>query len=178
MAVEFAALDKGEGAGAAQRSGGIARSAPTRFQLEVSHANEEQLRFLIFKCGQCFRESVFGPTLWVRLCGIFDEPGESCGKIWCETTQLVMKDECRGLGDDQVVAVSKCLGKLGLRPFRQCIAESFQGGEFGLESAFCRHGTTGSGLRSCGHFSPARGAAPELQNRRMIFALESRRAGC
>src|ERR1700722_7643847 len=50
-----------------------------------------------------------------------------------------MKSECGGLGDDQVVAMSKRPGKLGLGGFRRCIAESFQRGEFGVKDTFCKH---------------------------------------
>jgi len=50
-----------------------------------------------------------------------------------------MKDECGGLGDDQIIAMAKRLGKLGLGGLRRRIAESFQCGEFGVEGTFCRH---------------------------------------
>jgi hypothetical protein len=52
MAVELAALDEGEGARAAERSGGVGRAAPDGFKLDMVHAGEEEFRPLIFECAR------------------------------------------------------------------------------------------------------------------------------
>jgi hypothetical protein len=68
MATKFAALDEGQGTRTAECPGGIRRSSPAPFELDVAHTREKEFVFLIFKGGKGFGECILGPALWVRLC--------------------------------------------------------------------------------------------------------------
>lgn len=105
MAVQFAALDEGQGTRTAECSGGIRRSSPDWFELDVADTREEEFLFLIFKGGECLGESILGPALWVRLCLIFQKSREGRSEIWHEADQMVVLREGGGLGNDQIVPV-------------------------------------------------------------------------
>jgi hypothetical protein len=90
MAVKFAALDEGQSTRAAECSSGIGGSAPDWFKLDVPHARQEELLFLIFKGGECLGERILGPALRVRLCRIFEKSREGRSEIRDEAGQMVV----------------------------------------------------------------------------------------
>jgi hypothetical protein len=74
MAIKFAALD--EGPRTAECSGGIRRSSPNPFVLNVSHAREKEFAFLIFKGGKRLASAFLA-----QRCGSdFLEPSMDLGK--------------------------------------------------------------------------------------------------
>lgn len=80
-AVEAAALYQRQGAGAAQRTGGVGASAPDGLELDVAHAGEEDFVLLIFEGGEGFGDGGFCPALGVSFDRVVAEAVEGCDKI-------------------------------------------------------------------------------------------------
>jgi hypothetical protein len=66
--------------------------------LNVAHAGEKEVVFLISKGGERFGKCILGPALWVRLCWIFEKSREGCSQIWHQAGQMVVQRKGRGLG--------------------------------------------------------------------------------
>lgn len=139
MAGELATLHQGEGADAAQGSGGVGGAAPDGLELMVPHAGEEEGGLLALEGRQSLGQGVLGPALRVGLDRVFEEAGEGLGQQRGERREAVMDGEVRGLGYEEVVAECEGFGELGRGKARLDAAEGFECGQFVVEAALGGH---------------------------------------
>jgi hypothetical protein len=146
-AVESAALNEGESAGSAKRSGSVGAAAPDGFELSVPSSQEKEFMLLIFEGRESLGESVFGPALWIGLVRVFvrEEAMECSCEVGDECGQVQVRGELCGFGDEEVITLLEGFAKGRLSDADWCFAKGIECSSLGFYVGFAwrRHGWLG-----------------------------------
>jgi hypothetical protein len=161
--VEAGAIDEGVGACAAQGSGGVVWRTPACFHLVMAQTAQVGVFLAVFELDEGLDQRVLGPALRIGFFRVEEEAVVGCEDVREQSEEFGVGDECRGLGDDEVVAMGERFAEVLCTDLVQDDStsersdQSFQLGEFLIEAArsgfaglLCAHALLRLSYSTCG----------------------------